>query len=402
MCLRGAGAVGSRHFAASAASMERPGMTSRVYVTGIGQSSIVGDGIDALWRQLEAPAPQRPIADPNTSAAGPDAASVGFLRSAREALEQARLTDERAGELRLGLIVAAFDVEPWLGTPDVGGSWLHRLCNEAGAQPGLLAFLRGRQSFVSTACASGLDALGVAYQWVARGSVDACLVVAGDSISRPTFEAMRLLCTLSPDRMPRPFDLGRNGTALAAGTAAMVLCSHELLSRAAGRPLARILGHGAASDVAGLVAPDADGKGLAAAMAQALHEAGLSAAAVDVVCAHASGTPLGDRVELEGIERAFGDNPTAPFVTANKGTLGHTLGASGAFSAIHAILMLCHHVVTPIANLQEPLKASRLGLLRDALVHDGLNTVLVNAVGFGGQNSSLLLEGCDAMAPRAS
>lgn len=372
-----------------------------VYVTGIGQSSIVGDGIDALWSQLAAPVADRPIAEPDRAPTAPSGAAAAFLTSASEALAQAGLARELPGSPRLGLILAAFDVEPWLGHPEVAGSWLHRLDHHA-TPSGLLAFLRGRQSFVSTACASGLDALGVAYQWVARGCVDSCLVVAGDSISRPTFEAMRLLCTLSPDRTPRPFDQGRNGTALAAGTAALVLCSRELLLQTSGRPLARILGHGAASDVAGLVAPDAEGKGLSLAMGRALQEAARPAAAVDVVCAHASGTPLGDRVELEGIERAFGDLPTAPFVTANKGILGHTLGASGAFSAIHAILMLCHHVVTPIANLQEPLRASRLGLLRHATACDGLNTALVNAVGFGGQNSSLLLEGCGTPAPQAS
>ena len=310
-----------------------------------------------------------------------------LIRSAGSAIREAGL-DEDCDLRRVGLIVGSFDVEAWLGGRVVRGSWVDKLSRDEELDPILRRFGQGRKAFLSTACASGLDAVGLAHDWLGRGRIDICLVVCGEVPSETTVAGMSLLRTLSPKGVARPLDEARDGTTIQAGCAALVLESREAADARGACPSVAVVGYGSCSDIESLVAPDSDGQGIRKSMRRALDMAAVDE--IDAVCAHASGTRLGDSVELTALEDVVPGS--CPLVTANKGLLGHTLGASGAINAVEAVAMIRRGSVPPIVSTTDPVATERIELVTGAPRDQSLRRVLTNAVGFGGQNSSVVFE----------
>jgi 3-oxoacyl-[acyl-carrier-protein] synthase II len=250
----------------------------------------------------------------------------------------------------------------------------------------------------TSACASSGHAIGEGAEMILRG--DAEVMIAG-GCEAPVFEAtvgafaaMRALSTRNddPEGASRPFDSGRDGFVVAEGAATIVLeeLGHALAREA--RIYAEVLGYAATADAYHITTPAPGGMGAVRAARRALAKSGLDASAIDLVSAHATSTPEGDPTELVAINTIVGDHAGSVSVTATKSAIGHTLGAAGAVAMVATVKALQDGVVPPTLNLHHPDPAA--GPL-DLTAHDArrreLHVALVNAFGFGGQNSAIVV-----------
>lgn len=249
---------------------------------------------------------------------------------------------------------------------------------------------RGPVLTVSTACASGATALGVAADLLRDGRADAVVAGGYDILCRFVMRGFDALRSLTRDRV-RPFDRRRSGLLL--GEAAALV----LMTRAGDAPritLGRLLGHASASDGSHIAAPDPDGRGLEAAARAALRQAGVGPTDIDFVSAHGTGTPLNDRIETTVIRRVLGGRATAIPVNSIKGGLGHTMGAAATLEAVMCLLASRHGLVPCTFGLEERDPQCDLDYValtpRVARPRVSLST----SAGFGGCNAALVLEGC--------
>jgi len=193
----------------------------------------------------------------------------------------------------------------------------------------------------------------------------------------------------TPAAACRPFDADRDGFVLGEGAAVVVL---ERAGHPSARPGARVrgrlLGYGASADAYHPTGADPTGAGVGLAVAAALKDAGLRASDIDHVNAHGSATVLGDLMEARVLGRLF---PHRPPVTANKGTLGHAQGASGAIEAACAVLSLEHQTVPPTANLDSQDPRITLDVVTKSPRPVRMEHVLSTSYGIGGQNAVLVL-----------
>jgi 3-oxoacyl-[acyl-carrier-protein] synthase II len=246
----------------------------------------------------------------------------------------------------------------------------------------------------SSACASGTTAIGLARDLLRSGACDVAITGGADaSISRLTvaaFDRMDALSTRNdkPSTASRPFDTSRDGFVLSEGAAVLVLERAEDARARSAQPLARIAGYGASADAHHITAPHPDGAGLEQAIRAAAAEAGISLTDIDHVNAHATSTPLGDLAEAALLRRLL---PHGPPVTAVKGAIGHTLGASGAIGAAVSVQSIVDGTIPPIANLGDPDPAVDLDVVTSEARSLNSGWVLCNSLGFGGQNASLII-----------
>jgi len=262
----------------------------------------------------------------------------------------------------------------------------------------VLLGIKGPTNSPAAACATGVVALGDSLRWLQRGDVDVVLAGGTDSAISPlALASFGRLGALSgrnddPEHACRPFDVDRDGTVLGEGAAVMVL-ETEAHARKRGAPiLAELAGFGFTEDAFHITAPEPDGSGAARAMALALADAGIGPDEVDYIVPHATGTPLNDTSETLAIQRVFGERAARIPLSSNKGGMGHTLGAAGAISAVVGVECIQQGLVPPTANLMRPDPACPLDHVFPEKRALRVDTVLINAFGFGGQNGCLVLK----------
>ena len=247
---------------------------------------------------------------------------------------------------------------------------------------------RGRVLTISSACASSNTAVGVGADLIRRGELD--LVIAGgtDTVSRPVMAGFNALRVISSGKTA-PFS-DPPGLNLGEGAGIVVLTRGDLEVPGCGPPLAGILGYGLSGDAWHATAPDPDGAGCERAMTAALDDGGLSAADVDYVNAHGTGTQANDAAESLALRRIFGGSTP---VSSTKSFLGHTLGASGVLELI-ASLLLAGDGVVPHGLRMDAVREECAGLdyVRGLPRHGRPRVIMVNNFGFGGNNSSLIVQ----------
>jgi 3-oxoacyl-(acyl-carrier-protein) synthase len=249
--------------------------------------------------------------------------------------------------------------------------------------------VRGPVLTVSSACASGATALGLGADLLDEGAVD--LVVAGgyDTLCRFVMRGFDALRSLARDRV-RPFDRRRTGLLLGEA-AGLVLLARERDTR--GPRLGRLLGHGSASDASHVAAPDAEGRGLEAAIRAALAAGDTSVDDLDFVSAHGTGTVLNDRIETAVLKRVLGARASTVAVNSIKGALGHTMGAAATLEAVMCLLAARDGWVPPTVGYEEPDPACDLDYVPGACRALRPRRMLSTSLGFGGCNAALVLEG---------
>jgi len=266
--------------------------------------------------------------------------------------------------------------------------------NATAAEVGIEFGLRGPNTGVVTACASGGHAIGLAWHWIRAGVVDWALAGGTEAVMlRLVYAGFDRMGALSrcpdPERASRPFDANRDGFVMGEGACVLVLESEEHLRARGGEALAELVGFGASCDAYHITAPPEDGAGARRAMEMALRSAGLSTEDVDYINAHGTSTPLGDRVETLAIKRVFGDHARRLAVSSTKSMTGHLLGAAGALEFAVTVLAVRDGVVPPTINLDHPDPENDLDYVPHAARTMRIRAALTNSFGFGGTNACL-------------
>ncbi|MFL5775232.1 MAG: beta-ketoacyl-[acyl-carrier-protein] synthase family protein, partial [Chloroflexota bacterium] len=214
------------------------------------------------------------------------------------------------------------------------------------------------------------------------------------------FSRMRAVSTHYNDRpgqASRPFDKGRDGFVPGEGCGVLVLEELEHAEARGARILAELIGYGATADASHITLPAPGGIGAVRAAQRAISKAGIDAAAIDHVNAHATSTPEGDKAELQAIRTIFGDRAPTISITANKSMLGHTLGAAGAIESVVTIQTIRESCVPPTINLVDPDDEARdLDMTPNRSQARDVRVALSNSFGFGGQNTALIFRRWEA------
>lgn len=243
------------------------------------------------------------------------------------------------------------------------------------------------------ACASGSLALGHAFDCISSGQSE--LALAGGIDKESAFKASghKILGSASPSGNICPFDVSRDGTGFRSGAAFLVLESLASCLKRGHRPFALISGYGVATDTGSLTAPDSQGKGAKNAMLAAMRDGHCSQADIDHIQAHGTGTILNDLIEARAIQEVFGDAlESRVSISADKGAIGHTYGASGAISVGLMALMLEKQQVLPTVGCEVIDPECKLPLVMHEPLAKMINRSLCNNFGFGGGNVCILLE----------
>jgi len=256
---------------------------------------------------------------------------------------------------------------------------------------------RGPNSTVTTACASGTQALGDALRVLQRGDADVMLTGGTDAMINPVgVLGFSLLGTLSrrneePSGSCRPFDRDRDGFVIGEGAAVLVLerASHAR-SRGA-RPLAEIAGYATTCDAYRMTDERPDASGATAAITGALADADLAPREIDYVNAHGTGTVMNDRMETRAIKQALGGQADKVAVSSTKGMMGHLLAAAGAVEAAAVIAAIEYGFLPPTVNHQVPDEECDLDYVPRSARGAYVRAAISNSFGFGGQNACLAI-----------
>ena len=310
---------------------------------------------------------------------------VGELAAAGLALGGSTAGMVEAEEALLG---AAEGEDPWLrATPTV------LLTTPVASTSDILARalgIRGPQSFVSTACSSATNAIGLGARWIRSGRLDRVIVGGADSLCRLTLAGFNSLGVVDPER-PRPFDARRKGMVIGEGAGMFVLESEDLARARGARIRGRILGFGNVGEAYHPVQPREDGLGAARAMSMALSDARLRPEDIDYVNAHGTATPQNDVMEVRAVHSVFGDRARAAElpVSSTKSQVGHTLGASGAVELAAVLLGLERGFLPPTAGYEEPDEDIVVDPIPGQARGATTRCALSNAFAFGGNDSTL-------------
>lgn len=245
---------------------------------------------------------------------------------------------------------------------------------------------------IASACATSTHCVGHAMELIQLGKQDVILAGGGeqeDWTQSCMFDGMGAMSTQfndTPEKASRPYDSNRDGFVIAGGGGMVVVESLEHAQARGAMILAELVGYGATSDGADMVAPS--GEGASRCMQMALSQANLNT--VDYINTHGTSTPIGDIKELEAIKTVFAQN--IPAISSTKSMTGHSLGAVGVQELIYCLLMMNHNFIAPninIENLDE--KAYDFDIVQQTR-QENLNTIMTNSFGFGGTNACLIIK----------
>ena len=244
---------------------------------------------------------------------------------------------------------------------------------------------------VVTACATSTHAIGEAYRAIKHGYADAIIAGGSESAVIPLAiagfaNAKALSRAEDPKYASLPFNKNRGGFVMAEGAAMLVLEEYEHAVARGAEIIAEVCGYGNTCDCHHVTAPRPDGVTQAAAIRQALDEAGYTSDDVLYINAHGTGTALNDVCETQAFKLALGDDAYKAHISSIKGSTGHLLGAAGAAEAVASVLALKHGIVPPTANLDEVEPECDLNYTPIKPVEASLTMAISDSLGFGGHN----------------
>ena len=258
---------------------------------------------------------------------------------------------------------------------------------------------KGPNHSAVTACATGVHAIGDATRLIALGDAD--VMVAGgaeaavNELGIAGFCASRALSTAfnaSPAEASRPWDKDRDGFVMGEGAGVVVLEELDHARARGARIYAEVCGYGMSGDAHHITAPAEGHEGAFRAMKAALRNGKIDPADIQYVNAHGTSTPLGDDLELQAVERLFGDAATGIAMSSTKSATGHLLGAAGAVEAVFSVLAIRDGVVPPTLNLEHPSRESAIDRVPKHAQERKVEVALSNSFGFGGTNASILFK----------
>ncbi len=273
------------------------------------------------------------------------------------------------------------------------------ISNEAPGNVAIQFKMQGPCYTLTTACASGTDAIGSAFNAIRNGQLE--LAITGGTEAAITKLGIAGFCRLkalstgyneNPQKASRPFDKNRDGFVMSEGAGIMVL---EELDHAIARGAniyGEVTGYGITCDANHLTAPHPEGLGAVKAMEMALQTANLKPENIDYINAHGTSTPTNDPIETMAIKKAFGEHAYKLKVSSTKGMTGHLVGAAGAVEAIISTMAIKDNFYPATINLEEPAEGCDLDYVANKGINGEINTVMSNSLGFGGHNGVLIIQ----------
>jgi 3-oxoacyl-[acyl-carrier-protein] synthase II len=331
-----------------------------------------------------------------------------IIAAAAEALEQAGLKIDESNRDRVGIVTGTGI--GGIGTLLEQVGVLHERGPErvspflvpmmiADSAAGMLAIrcgARGPNMAISTACASGNNALGEAAEMIRRDAAD--VMIAGGSeaaivsVAMAGLNVMTALSTRNedPQTASRPFDKDRDGFVMGEGAGILILESLEHARGRGAQILGEISGYGTTDDAHHISAPAENGAGAAISMQLALKAAGLAVSDIGYINAHGTSTALNDKSETGAIKTVFGEQAYSIPISSTKSMTGHLLGASGALEAVFCILAIRDGILPATINYQTPDPECDLNYVPNQPRKASPKHVMSNSFGFGGHNATLI------------
>ncbi|WP_288716018.1 beta-ketoacyl-ACP synthase II [uncultured Treponema sp.] len=275
------------------------------------------------------------------------------------------------------------------------------LNNEASANVSMYFGIKGPSWTISTACASGSDAIGLGMDMIRSGRIDVCLAGGTDAnITGFNIGCYQVLQALTqnfndaPEKASRPFDKNRSGFVMGEGSAVLVLEELEHAKARGAKIYAELAGFGTSSDAYHITAPLEDGSGGAMAMRLAFEDAEMKPEEIQYYNAHGTSTVANDVAETRMLKSVFGDYAYKLHVSSTKSETGHMVGAAGAIEALFCVKAIQENFVPPTINLDEPdiEHGCDLDYTPNTGVSCEVNAAASCSLGFGGHNACLILK----------
>jgi len=273
------------------------------------------------------------------------------------------------------------------------------IINEAAGNVAMRLGLNGPALTVGTACASGTDAIGQAYEAIKSGQIECALAGGTEAAVSPFglggFSMLKAISSHyneTPKKASRPFDKDRDGFVMGEGAGMLVLESYENAIKRGAVILAELAGYGASCDAYHLTSPDPEGATGAKAIKIALDKAKLSPSDIDYYNAHGTSTPINDPTETKMLKKAFGDHAYKMKVSSTKGMTGHLIAAAGAVEAIICVLAMKDSFYPATLNLDNPDEQCDLDYVPNKGVKGSIKASASGSLGFGGHNAVLVFK----------
>jgi len=406
----------------------------RVVITGIGVIAPNGIGKNAFWEaNLQGKSGIDRIKDFDTSDySSKMAGSVKYFDSlkymspvvakrtdrfaqfgvaaTKMALEDAKLNIEENEKDKVGICLGSglggipFHEEQMMRGYQKGINRLNPLCvpkispNSVSGHISIEFALKGPNIVISTACSSGTNAIGQAFDMICLGRAE--LMVSGGVEAPLTAFTFGAYCALhvlskrndSPTEASRPFDKERDGFVMGEGAGILILeeLSHALKRNA--HIYAEIIGYGANSGAHHMVMPHPEGEDAAEAISLALKDAEIKPKEVDYISAHGTSTQANDKAETKAIKKVFGEHAYEIPVSSIKSMIGHTIGAAGAIEAVICALVIENNLIPPTINYENPDPDCDLDYVPNNMRKEKVDIVLSNSFGFGSNNAAVIIK----------
>jgi 3-oxoacyl-[acyl-carrier-protein] synthase-1 len=327
-----------------------------------------------------------------------------------QAIADAGLEDHQVSNERVGLVagsggpstanlLAAFDITREKGPKRIGPYMVPR-CMSSTVSACIATFfkIRGINYSISSACSTSAHCITSGADAIRSGSQDIVFAGGGEELHwtlSVLFDAMGAMSSKyndTPEMASRPYDADRDGFVIAGGGGMVVLEDMDHAVARGAKIYAELVGYGANSDGADMVAPSGEGAVRCMELALAGFDGNKLTDKVDYINAHGTSTPVGDVKELDAVRTVFGPRGHLPVVTSTKSLTGHSLGATGVQEAIYTIIMMQNKFIAASANIHTPDPAiGDIPVAQTRMDDFSINLALSNSFGFGGTNATLAL-----------
>ncbi len=407
----------------------------RVVVTGLGAVTPIGNSKDEFWKSLlegKSGTGRLTHFDPAEFDCQIAAEVKGFEPSryisnakdlrrmerfvqfavccAKMAVEDAGLDLPKEDPYRIGVIVGSGigglsmiqeQTQVWLekGPSRLGPLLIPMLIvNMAPGQISITLGIKGPNSCVATACATGNHSIGEAFRLIQHGYADMMIAGGTEAAIVQTgvggFCALKALSTRNddPEHASRPFDKNRDGFVIGEGSGIAILESLEHAQKRSARIYAEVAGYGMSADAYHMTAPDPNGEGAAMCMKLALQDGGINSEDVSYINAHGTSTVLNDKIETLAIKKVFGQRAYKIPISSTKSMTGHLLGAAGGVEFIACALAVKEDMIPPTINYETPDPECDLDYVPNKARGAKVNVAISNAFGFGGHNACIAVK----------
>ena len=409
----------------------------RVVITGLGVVSPIGSDLDTFWNSLlEGRSGVRRLAcfDPTYFTSKIAAEVKNFdpspylsakeikrtdrfvqfaVVAAKKAMDDSKVDMTKEDPARIGVIVGSgigglhtveSEHKQFLALgPEKGPSRISPfiipmlIVNMATGQISIKMGLKGPNSTVATACATGNHAIGDSLRMIQRGDAD--MMLGGGSEAAITHMGFGGFCALKalstayndcPEKACRPFDKTRDGFIMGEGAAVVVLEELEHALKRNANIYCELIGYGSSGDAYHMTAPDPEGDGGIRCMSASLKDGGVKAEDVDYINAHGTSTLYNDRIETLAIKKVFGTHAKKVAISSTKSVMGHLLGAAGGAEMIVTALTIKEGIIPPTINYETPDPECDLDYVPNKPRSAKVKVAMSNALGFGGHNATLV------------